>query len=73
MKNFFNETNAKITLVGIMLVGMIFLGSNRKELKDFNVNNLSILSLKENKNESKKKLFIKTNNFILKRFAKFIK
>ena len=59
MKNFFNETNAKITLVGIMLVGMIFLGSNRKELKDFNVNNLSILSLKENKNESKKNYLLK--------------
>ena len=36
MKKFFNQTNGKILLVGIMLIGMIFLGSNKKELDLYN-------------------------------------
>jgi hypothetical protein len=53
MKKFFNQTNGKILLVGIMLIGMIFLGSNKKELKDFDENNTSKISIRENEKESK--------------------
>jgi hypothetical protein len=54
MNKYVTETNTKITIVGFILIGVIFLGNMGKELKDFNLNDLSKLTIKEN--ESKNKL-----------------
>lgn len=44
MKSFFNETNIKIGLIGLMIVGMIFLGKYQKANSEFNISDMSIVN-----------------------------
>jgi hypothetical protein len=61
MNKYFNQTNGKILLVGIMIIGMIFLGSNKKESKDFDANTNTNKDLINNENKDKSELKKITN------------
>lgn len=44
MKSFFNETNIKICLIGMMIVGMIFLTNYQKANSEFNISDMSVVN-----------------------------
>jgi len=44
LKKYFNETNIKIILIGLMIIGMIFLGNHQRANSEFNISDMSIVN-----------------------------
>lgn len=44
LKKYLNDTNIKIILIGLMIIGMIFLGNHQRANSEFNISDMSIVN-----------------------------